>query len=307
MSPVKKLLPALLALALLTGCGGTADAAGEADAPAEVPADDTEALSLPETSPAGSISAPAAVTKGREPTEAFDLPAEVVEINEWISRSARQDDMPVGKLIELPEQGVALYGVQAYPTGGQVAWLQWGDTLAEFDWSFGGPLIVMPSLWCFDADDDGQEEVVAVTCGGTGTGVFISELHIVEKNGDGTLTDYRLPEELPGEQLAALLSTAVLGDRTYVVLGEELTEITRRLPETLAPEDIHGLVTGDWVSFSADAQPDALPVIGLSADAWLDAEDCPPTAWYVADISAAVGYADGTYTLSGFHLNSMDN
>ena len=303
MKSLKKLFPALLALALLTGCGGTADAAGEADAPAG----DAAALSLPETSPAGSISAPAAVTEGREPTEAFDLPAEVVAINEWSWHSVRQDDMPVGKLIELPEQGVALYGVQVYSTGGVVAWLQWGDALAEFDWSFGGPLIVMPSLWCFDVDDDGQEEVVAVTCGGTGTGVFINELHIVEKNGDGTLTDYRLPEELPGERLSALLSTAVLGDRTYVVLGEELTEITRRLPETQAPEDIHGLVTGDWVLFSADVQPDALPVIELSAGAWLDAEACQPTAWYIAELSATVGYADGTYTLSEFHLNSMDN
>lgn len=292
MKSVKKLFPALLALALLTGCGGTAGGT----------AGDAAALSLPETSPAGAISAPAAVTEGREPTEAFDLPAEVVAINEWSWHSAQQ---PVGKLIELPEQGVALYGV-AYPTGVDVAWLQWGDTLAEFDWNFGGPQIVMPSLWCFDVDDDGQEEVVAVTCGGIGTGVFINELHIVEKNGDGTLTDYRLPEELPGERLSALLSTAVLGDRTYVVLGEELTEITRRLPETLAPEDIHGLVTGDWIKFSADIQqPDALPVIRLSAGAWLDAATL--AAWYVADISAAVGYADGTYTLSEFHLNSMDN
>lgn len=45
-----------------------------------------------------------------------------------------------------------------------------------------------------------------VCCYGSGTGVSIEQLHIVEKNEDGTLTDYRLPEDdFCGGQLTAAL------------------------------------------------------------------------------------------------------
>lgn len=117
MKHLKKLFPALLALALLTGCGGDRYTLKTT---IRVPTGDD----APVTSPAQPISAPAVVTEGREPTETFDLPAEVVDIREWAERSFRRDDMPVGKLIELPEKEVALYGVGVYPAGGSVAWLR---------------------------------------------------------------------------------------------------------------------------------------------------------------------------------------
>ena len=138
----------------------------------------------------------------------------------------------VGLLAELPEQDVMLYGVRD-DQGDDHALLRWGGSLAEFDWSFGGPLIVEPRLWCWDVDDDGQEEVVLVNHVGSGTGVSIEELHIVEKNEDGTLTDYAFPKELWQEDLSSLLDTAVSDERTFAVLGEELVDITRQLPENL--------------------------------------------------------------------------
>ena len=278
---MKRLLPALLALTLLSGCGTRETAS-----------------SLPETSPAQQISAPAVVTEGREPEEDDDLSAALDGFSEWMHNSTL-DQNSVGLLAELPEQDVALYGVRDH-RGDDRALLRWEDSLAEFDWNFGGPLTVEPRLWCWDADDDGQDEVVLVNHVGSGTGVSIEELHIVEKNEDGTLTDYAFPEELWRVQLSALLTLVKGNNRVWVSLGRELVDITSQLPENLEPETLRGLGTGNVAGFDTDWPRGA--DIRFSGSVCLDADGY--NSWYVADISAYVSYAGGVFTLSDLHLNS---
>ena len=278
---MKRLLPALLALTLLSGCGARETAS-----------------SLPETSPAQQISAPAVVTEGREPEEDDDLSAALDGFSEWMHNSTRNQNS-VGLLAELPEQDVALYGVRDH-RGDDRALLRWEDSLAEFDWNFGGPLTVEPRLWCWDADDDGQDEVVLVNHVGSGTGVSIEELHIVEKNEDGTLADYAFPEELWRDQLSALLTLVKGNNRVWVSLGRELVDITSQLPENLDPETLRGLGTGNVAGFDTDWPRGA--DIRFSGSACLDGDGY--YNWYVADISAYVSYAGGVFTLSDLHLNS---
>ena len=278
---MKRLLPALLALTLLSGCGARETAS-----------------SLPETSPAQQISAPAVVTEGRELEEDYDLSAALDGFSEWMHNSTL-DQNSVGLLAELPEQDVALYGVRDH-RGDDRALLRWEDSLAEFDWNFGGPLIVEPRLWCWDVDDDGQDEVVLVNHVGSGTGVSIEELHIVEKNEDGTLADYAFPEELWRDQLSALLTLVKGNNRVWVSLGRELVDITSQLPENLEPETLRGLGTGNVAGFDTDWPRGA--DIRFSGSVCLDADGY--NSWYVADISAYVSYAGGVFTLSDLHLNS---
>lgn len=290
---MKKLLPVLLALVLLTGCGsGPTGVIGGADGPTEIMVDETGVVPLPETAPARPISAPAVVTEGRVPAKEYDLPGEVADMMEWGGRS------PVAKLAELPEQDAAIYGVAKEQ--GTAMLLRWGDSLAEFDWNYGGPQIAGPQLRYWDVDDDGQDEVVLVNHIGSGTGVSVDELHIVEKQEDGTLTDYVFPKKLWEEQLTSLLGTEAISGRTFAVLGEELVDITRHLPEGLEPEALRGLGTGSIARFEADCSDGT--DIRFSGSACLDADGfyyC-----YVADLSADVSYADGVYTLSNFHLDS---
>ena len=278
---MKRLLPALLALTLLSGCGARETAS-----------------SLPETSPAQQISAPAVVTEGREPEEDDDLSAALDGFSEWMHNSTL-DQNSVGLLAELPEQDVTLYGVRDHRDNDR-ALLRWEDSLAEFDWNFGGPLIVEPRLWCWDVDDDGQDEVVLVNHVGSGTGVSIEELHIVEKNEDGTLADYAFPEELWRDQLSALLTLVKGNNRVWVSLGRELVDITSQLPENLEPETLRGLGTGNVAGFDTDWPRGA--DIRFSGSVCLDADGY--NSWYVADISAYVSYAGGVFTLSDLHLNS---
>lgn len=122
------------------------------------------------------------------------------------------------------ERELSLYGVTKWLDSS--ALLRWGDSLAEFSWSFGGPLIVEPQLWCWDVDSDGQEEVVVINHVGSGTGTSIEELHVVKKDGDGTLTDYCFPESLWQEDLSGLLSVVSDGGQTYTVLGADLVDLT---------------------------------------------------------------------------------
>ena len=287
----RRMLPALLAAALLTGCGAPAETA-----PSEPQA---RIASLPETALVEPISAPAVVTQGRRASEkAYVLPEVAVErMADWSG--------DVALLAELPEREIAFYGVQDRRENTMTALLRWGDTLAEFDWSCATPRGVLPQLRCFDADGDGVDELVAECYMGSGTGVSISQLHIVEKSADGTLTDYCLPDTLFTD-LTAALRVENVAERTYAVLGTELVDITARLQEGMDPAGIEGLTAGNIVAF--DAAPDSKlgEYIRFRGSACLEGVDYPPTVWYVVDVDAVVDFTDGIFTLRDLHLNSIN-
>ena len=282
---MKTRLCPLLAALMLTGCGASG------------------ASGLPETEPLEPLSAPAVVTEGRTPEEDYQLPTQVVGLRDWMGNSRWNLD-PVGLLSQLPDQEVALYGVTKY--SGSTALLRWGDALAEFDWSFGGPQVVEPRLQCWDADGDGQEEVVLINLLGSGTGVSIEELHIVEKNQDGTLTDHCFPETLWRDALSGQLSVVTAEDRTYAVLGRELVDLTDvLLAENIAPGAIQDVSTGSQAAFSAwphEKEPGGS--LRFQGAVMLEGEDIPYD-WYVAALSASVSYQDGGFTLSEIHLDSV--
>ena len=166
--------------------------------------------------------------------------------------------------------------------------------------------MVEPRLQCWDADGDGQEEVVLINLLGSGTGVSIEELHIVEKNQDGTLTDHCFPETLWRDALSGQLSVVTAEDRTYAVLGRELVDLTDVLAaENIAPGAVQGLTTGSQASFSAwphEEEPGGS--LRFQGAVMLEGEDIPYD-WYAADLSASVSYQDGGFTLSEIHLDSV--
>ena len=242
---------------------------------------------------------------GQAPEEPYDLPTEVIGLKDWIGESRWNHD-PVGLLAELPERELSLYGVTKWLDSS--ALLRWGDSLAEFSWSFGGPLIVEPQLWCWDVDSDGQEEVVVINHVGSGTGTSIEELHVVKKDGDGTLTDYCFPESLWQEDLSGLLSVVSDGDRTYTVLGADLVDLTDEIQTQfpdLNPAMIEDASTGRWANFSVQSGTDGDGSdLFFTGSAMLEGREIPYD-WYAAEITAAISYENGIFTLSDFHLNSL--
>ena len=282
---MKKLMIMVLVCLLLTGCGETGETAADA-APEET------ANTLPATAPVEPISAPAVVTEGQVPGAYGPLPENLQRMVTWDSAS-----QPVALLAQVGDAG--LYGIAGEEDR---ILLRWGDTSTEFIWPYRTPQTINPALWQLDADGDGTDELAVACHYGSGTGVSIDALHIVEKNDDGTLTDYCFPEDVLCGELTKFFQVGTIGDRIFVILGQDLVEITDSLEGSAAPQ---GLIAGSIVHFDVNPDDaDGIP-IRFHGSAYLDGEDYPPTVWYLVDITAAISYENGSFTLSDFHLDSL--
>ncbi len=294
---VKKFLPTLLTLTFLAGCGGNpAPAEPEVSLPEKPPAAE-ETVSLPELRCLEPLSAPAVVTKGRKPAEDYDLPPSTADprynAEGWIHGGV------VGFLAEDQEADAAFYAAPYQANAESPALIRWGDSLAEFDWNFLTPRTILPRMFCTDIDGDWEDELIVICYVGSGTGVSIEELHILEKDPNGTLTAYTFPESLWQDELPKLFSTAETGGRTFAILGHELVEFGHEHegPDLDLAKTSSGLIAGfsteDWGglrfrgAFCLSPPDSAAPC-------------------YVAETSAGIFYQDGVFTLQDFHLYSYD-
>lgn len=274
------------ALLVLTGC-----------APADT-------ASLPEAYRPEPISAPAVVTEGRAPAEDYELPP-LPRDTDW--RTYRNNaerwvtDSPhIAVLAEDRASDAALYALPLYAnSSGETALIRWGDCMAEFDWAlFSGPSMVLPQIAGLDAGL-GVEKLAVICQVGTGTGVSIQELHILEKGPDGTLTAYTFPESLWREELPKLFDAAELSGRTFAILGHELVEFDHAYE---GPDlDLESASSGMIAKFSIE---DWGGLRFRGAFCLSPPDSAVPC--YMAETSAEILYQDGVFTLQDFHLYSYD-
>lgn len=288
---MKRLLPLLLTIALLSGCGGTPVPAQPQDPPEAAP-EPSETAFLPPLTELAELSTPAAVTEGRVPAGPYTLPQKLSD------GPILEDSFPV-LLAELPEADARVYGL---------AWdrllIQWEDREAEFDWPWLTSMQVLPRLFCLDVDGDEEEELIVICHPGTGTGVSVDDLYILEKGADGSLTGYTIPWEFFREDLSAALSVETVNGRTYAILGSELSDITGLLSEEGNPARIEGLSAGDIISFSVTPEPRFYrEYIRFQGSAWLTGDGYIPALSYAVEVDAVVLYQDGVFTLARPHLN----
>lgn len=281
---MKTRILSLALLLVLAGCG--------APAPAEESPAVFETEFLPALDPLEELSTPADVTEGRAQGD-YELPKTM------FYDPVTEDDFPA-LLVELPEADAAFYGLDW-----DAALIRWGDSRAEFDWPWLTSQQIFPRLYCFDLDHDWDDELIVICHPSTGTGVSVDDLHILEKNPDGTLTDYALPWEFFSKTLGESLSVKTVNGRTYSILGAELVDITTILPEGGDPESIERFRAGDIVHFSVTPEPQFNDEeIRFRGAAWLIGDEhFQPTVAYAAEVDAAVLYRDGTFTLSQIHLS----
>lgn len=251
------------------------------------------------------------VTEGRTPAEGYDLPP-LPQDTDWRTyrNNARRwvtDSPHIAVLAEDREADAVLYGLPLYADASQeTALIRWGDSLAEFDWPWLTPQQILPQLFCFDLDGDQEDELIAVCHSGSGTGISVDDLHVLEKSPGGTLTDYSLPWEFFREDLSEALSVETINGRTYSILGTELTDITDLLPlpEDADPENIDGLSAGDIINFEVVPEPRFYGEnLRYRGAAWLRGEGFPSALCYAAEIEAVVSYRDGAFTLTQIHLS----
>ena len=301
---MKRGFPLLLALVLLSGCGGNPAPAETDTLPEDTSPAVTETAALPELRRLKPIFAPAVVTKGREPAEDYELPP-LPQDTDWTTyrNNATRwvtDSPHIAVLAEDREADAVLYGLPLYAdSSGETALIRWGDSLAEFDWAlFPGPSMTLPQIKGLDAGL-GVKTLAVICQVGTGTGVSIAELHILEKGPDGTLTAYTFPESLWQEEVPKLFDTAEIDGRTFAILGHELVEFNY---EREGPDlDLKKTSSGSIADFSTE---DWGGLRFRGAFCLSPPDSAAPC--YVAETSAEILYQDGVFTLQDFHLYSYD-
>lgn len=284
---MRRMLLPLLALLVFSGCSAPAP-----EAPEPSPEEPAEILSLPETRNLEPLSAPGIVMEGRAPEEDWK-PAPPMGDRDYHRNMMRWAYEGEGALLaEAP--GAYFYALPQTEEHPETALILWGESAAEFDWCFSTPRMFLPEMYCFDFDGDEEDELVVLCYSGSGTGVSVWDLHVVEKNGDGTLTDYSTfyyaEDGNPlWEGVSSLLRLERMGDRAFLILGRELAEVD---PAAL-PEEDRTPFTGCSIQFEVFPEERRIRFLG-GVDV--------VTTWYIADISADAAYQDGTFTLSNFHL-----
>lgn len=196
----------LTACLLITSCGATAGITGG-----------KRTVSLPETAVTEQE------TSGRVETTTEERTKNVV--SSWDEYEASERPL----IAVLPDRGIYLYGIK---TGGVELFM--GDTGYYFGWSYLTPRFILPGIQAGDFDSDGTEELAVILYVGSGTGVSIEDLHIVEmdeesepsdnqphKSGSRSFKDYVFnPEDYVSQLRKAV------GFKTYTKAGELMGEIS---------------------------------------------------------------------------------
>lgn len=253
----------------------------------------------------------AAEAPGRETTDnRHSAPSPSASANGGMDASNAPDvsASPEGKneekqpVASIPEKDVYLY-----PDTKKTAVLAVGEARQTMDWTYSTVRGVMPELKLGDYDHDGKNELAAVLELGSGTGLLIDELHVVELAGTKTgasggrpFADHAFQEE---DYLAQLeeafsfekvdkdgkwLGEIAIGDRTYEV---DLDAFVREHGADAIGEE---LGYGAIVYFRAEDEGLTFKAaVGLRIDGFVEPQ-------YIGNITASVSYDAGKFKLVNF-------
>ncbi|MBQ2739436.1 MAG: hypothetical protein IJF36_04305 [Oscillibacter sp.] len=246
-----------------------------------------KAEKIPELTELSPVSSSAEKAEGRAPVEDYKLPEKAVDMTVWMYKGG------VGLLAEVEEADAAFYAIEGKEFS--PALIRWGESMAEFDWAYITPRAFLPKLWCFDFDGDGEDELVVDCYYASGTGVSMSDLYVVEKEEDGTLSAVTFPAKELESALGKGLQLFEKEGRTYAALGTITVDVTATLEGLDFTPLGSGVTVGSVRSFELQGEGMKC-ILGVM----LDASDAH--FYYVAEITADVLYKDGEFILDGFHL-----
>ncbi|MFB9329958.1 hypothetical protein ACFFSY_28795 [Paenibacillus aurantiacus] len=206
--------------------------------------------------------------------------------------------------VTLPERNITL---SPEPNG---ALLQIGEKKQLFDWVYTTPRMILPQEQVTDYDQDGNDELAVVLHVGSGTGVAIDELHIVEfegveaksdDSGDSPFVDHVFTDEDYRAQLENSLAFKTSTEDGelfgYVTLDSTTTKVSLKPFQT----GYNGEVTGE-LGYGAIVRFEAVnnKLTGTFAVGVVIENVVEPQ--YFGQIKADVGYKDGKFQLEGFQF-----
>lgn len=190
-------------------------------------------------------------------------------------------------IARLPEDDIYLYGFSGnYYMKGVV--LRYKDKIQTFPWSYAAR-DTLPKMAFKDYDQDGEKELAVSLYNGSGTGVSIEELHILELGKDGGWTDHEFTEgryERLFEQAASFTDHG--GDEFELQLEGKAYRVKKQ---------------DDW---SRIKNMSFINIVAFDLGKEVVMEVSPKIYPYSGSpvnkgrITAKVGYRDGEFTLTGF-------
>ena len=112
-----------------------------------------------------------------------------IDATRYIDDELTPGNGQIVELINQPEENITFYSLNGYKeTYGTI--LRVGDTLQYFDWELLNVYGELPQIKVGDYDKDGENEISICTLFGTGTGVSVTDLYILEPMKDGTYIDF---------------------------------------------------------------------------------------------------------------------
>lgn len=154
------------------------------------------------------------------------------------------DQLPA-PLAQISQEDVALYGLPAEDT----LILREGNQLTAYWLPWLGPAAIPPQLFSGDYDRDGEGELLILTYTGSGTGVSLWDLTLLERTGDGwdalTLSGTAYQDTLP-----PLLDFRWDHDSPVLSFGD--TSLPISLPDTIEPGEPLEPLGGTVVSYEVE-------------------------------------------------------
>lgn len=233
--------------------------------------------------------------------ERNDVVASVAPDGEEVKRAKLTNEspylefLPDGRtLAELPEHDIALTAVE----NGVI--LRVGEREQAYDWLYMTPQAIKPKMMLRDWDGDGKDELAINLYVGSGTGVSVSDLRIIEIDEAGFKDTYFKPDDYVQQVLDVASFTAfkeneelhgklTLGDSAHIVSLKEYDEDE-------IGEVMDKLVIGSIADFWFEEER-----IVASFGAGVTVEKFV-TPLYIGNIEADVAYESGTYRLFDFRF-----
>lgn len=305
---MKKITLLCAALLLLAGCSAgpsaestvpsiVPEAPSVQPAPSKVPMEESPASPTPTVSEPLPVETPPAVTEpilwngSLETLTLGDFPTELATGEE-----IAKNEKPLYLLAQVEGQNIHLYGLP----GGQGLILRVDDMWQYFDLSYLlSPRHVLPEVAYGDYDGDMQFEVALQIYTGSGTGVSVYDLHIIELNDDGVWTGHWFDPEDYGAILAAAVSSEYDAVQNLITVsaGESLAIVdltAAGYPDLTAPVDAQ---FGRVVDFTCSGDS-----ITASFGITVSATSIPPLGFYPLALSTGIVYTGSTFGLSELTL-----
>lgn len=213
----------------------------------------------------------------------------------------------------IPDRDIYLYGIKS---GGVVLCV--GDNGVYYKWeSYLTPQFVLPSMYVNDYDNDGKDELAVILYLGSGTGVSLEKLHIVEISEYGyqpdeasnssteCFKDYFYSPDTYLLELKKSIKLNILNDKDKLIAKVTINDkvynaSTEELQLPGMGKIYDRAVFGNIVRFSCDGgRLSAGFALGVSGE-------CPGPPCEIGNIRADVNYKAGKFSLSNIEFEALE-